>query len=142
MAEEVFNRLLDEDAMHFMVVTRDLGMNRPPRKIQIRHNVIRATRLDGDQFMLNLYDPVADDSLNSLEREVASFLDEQSKLYFWYRNVPHYGYYVQGWQKPRIYADFVFTAHPKDKTDYRKVWWSQWVVATLGRTPKSLNSKG
>ena len=73
---------------------------------------------------------------------MASFLDEQSRLYFWYRNIPHHGYYVQGWQKPRIYADFIFTAHPKDKTDYRKVGWAQWAVATLGRTPKSLNSKG
>ena len=64
---------------------------------------------------MNLFDPVPSDVLNSLEHEVASFLDEQSQLYFWYRNVPHRGYYVQGWQKSRIYADFIFTMKDIDR---------------------------
>ena len=51
--------------------------------------------------------------------EVASFLDGQGPLYFWYRNVPHRGYYVQGWQKSRIYADFIFTTTGGDKKDNR-----------------------
>ena len=55
-------------------------------------------------------------------REVASFLDEQSQLYFWYRNIPQRGYYVQGWQKSRIYADFIFTTHGAGKEDFRKVF--------------------
>jgi type III restriction enzyme len=122
LAEEVFNRLLSEDKMRFMVVLRDLGMNRLPRQMEIQKQVVRATRLDGDQFRLNLFDPVEADSLNSLEREVASFLDEQSRLYFWYRNVPHHGYYVQGWQKSRIYADFIFTMQDGKEEEYRKVF--------------------
>ena len=109
LAEEVFNNLLAEDKMRFMVVLHDLkGMNRPPEKVDIQKPFVKATRLDGNQFMLNLYEPMTADSLNSLEHEVASFLDEQSRLYFWYRNIPHHGYYVQGWQKSRIYADFIF----------------------------------
>jgi type III restriction enzyme len=79
---------------------------------------------------------VTSDSLNSLEREVASFLDEQSRLYFWYRNIPHYGYYVQGWQKPRIYADFIFTAHDGAEKDYRKVF----VLETKGLHLKNENT--
>jgi hypothetical protein len=78
LAEEVFNSLLNEDEMRFMVVLNDLGVNRPPEKVDIRKPFVKATRLDGNQFMLNLYDPMAADSLNSLEHEVASFLDEQS----------------------------------------------------------------
>ena len=124
LSEEVFNGLLNEDKMRFMVVLRDLGMNRPPEKVEIRKPFVKATRLDGNQFMLNLYEPMAADSLNSLEHEVASFLDEQSRLYFWYRNIPHHGYYVQGWQKSRIYADFIFAADGANTTkeDYRKVF--------------------
>jgi type III restriction enzyme len=136
LAEEVFNRLLDEDKMRFMVVLHDLGMNRFPKQMEIQKQVVRATRLDGDQFRLNLFDPVAADSLNSLEREVASFLDEQSQLYFWYRNVPHHGYYVQGWQKSRIYADFVFTMQLGEEQDYRKVF----VLETKGRHLKNENT--
>ena len=50
LAEEVFNGLLNEDKMRFMVVLRDLGMNRPPEKVEIRKPLVKATRLDGNQF--------------------------------------------------------------------------------------------
>ncbi len=114
--------MLDAEEMRFIVVTRDLGMHRLPKKVTIPKPVERAVRMDGNQLLLNLFDPVPKDHLNELEYEVASFLDEQSRLYFWYRNVPRTGYYVQGWQKPRIYADFIFTARDADRKDYRKVF--------------------
>ncbi|MHB8653095.1 MAG: DEAD/DEAH box helicase [Terriglobia bacterium] len=139
LAEQVFNRLLDEDKMRFMVVLHDLGMNRPPKKIVVPKSVVKATRLDGNQFVLNLYDPVPLDELNSLEHKVASFLDEQSQLYFWYRNIPHRGYYVQGWQKSRIFADFIFTTRDGvgPKKDYRKVF----VLETKGLHLKNENTE-
>jgi type III restriction enzyme len=139
LAEQVFNRLLDEDKMRFMVILHDLEVNRVPNEIEVQKQVTKATRLDGSQFVLNLFDPVPSDTLNSLEREVASFLDEQSKLYFWYRNIPHHGYYVQGWQKSRIYADFIFTLDGTDRTkkDYRKVF----VLETKGQHLKNENTK-
>jgi type III restriction enzyme len=135
LAQNIFNDLLDNEVMRFIVVTNDLGTNRPPETVGIPKQIVRATRLDGNQFELNLYDPVDSDSLNSLEREVASFLDGQSRLYFWYRNIPHHGYYVQGWQKSRIYADFIFTtqAEANGGKDYRKVF----VLETKGRHLKN-----
>jgi type III restriction enzyme len=99
--------------------------------------VVKATRLDGGQFEMNLFDPVSADSLNSLEREVASFLDEQGPLYFWYRNLPHRGYYVQGWRRPRIFADFIFTTSGGEQPDYRKVF----VLETKGLHLKNENTK-
>ena len=124
--------------MRFMVVLHDLGMNRLPKEIEIQKAAVKATRLNGNQFELNLFDPVPLDSLNSLEHEVASFLDEQSRLYFWYRNIPHRGYYVQGWQKSRIYADFIFTTRRggNSKKDYRKVF----VLETKGQHLKNENT--
>jgi type III restriction enzyme len=136
LAEKVFNELLERDEMRFMVVASDLGMNRLPRTEPVPKPAIRATRLDGSQFEMNLFDPVPADSLNTLEREVASFLDEQEALYFWYRNVPRRGYYVQGWQKPRIYADFIFTTTGGDEGDYRKVF----VLETKGLHLKNENT--
>jgi type III restriction enzyme len=128
--------MLENDEMRFIVVARDLGHHRLPKKLELPKSLIKATRLDGGQFEMNLFDPVAEDSMNSLEREVASFLDEQSQLYFWYRNIPHYGYYVQGWQKSRIYADFIFTTHGGDDSDYRKVF----VIETKGVHLKNENT--
>jgi type III restriction enzyme len=138
LAENVFNRLLDDDKMRFMVVVHDLAMNHPPAEIEIRKPVIKATRLDGNQFVMNLYDPVPAESLNSLEHKVASFLDDQSRLYFWYRNIPHKGYYVQGWKKSRIYADFIFTTKVgvKPEKDYQKVF----VLETKGLHLKNENT--
>jgi type III restriction enzyme len=122
LAEAAFNQMIEADEMRFMVVLHDLGMHRLPKKLEMPKTAVRATRLDGSQFEMSLFDPVPEDSLNSLERDVASFLDEQSPLYFWYRNIPHRGYYVQGWQKPRIYADFIFTTNGTGEPDYRKVF--------------------
>jgi len=123
LAETVFNHLLDKDAMRFMVVVHDLEINRVPKKIEVRKTMTKAIRMDNSQFEINLFEPMDADSFNGFEREVASFLDEQSQLYFWYRNIPHHGYYVQGWQKSKIYADFIFTTHGKNaKEDYRKVF--------------------
>jgi type III restriction enzyme len=122
LAEVAFNEMLEKDETRFMVVTRDLGMHRLPKKLEVAKSAVKATRLDGSQFEMNLFEPVPADALNSLEREVASFLDEQSQLYFWYRNIPHYGYYVQGWQKSRIYADFIFATHGGEAGGFRKVF--------------------
>jgi len=137
LAEQAFNEMLQNDEMRFMVVARDLGMHRLPKKEEVPKSVVKATRMDGSQFEMSLFDPVPADGLNSLEREVASFLDEQGPLYFWYRNVPHRGYYVQGWQKSRIYADFIFTTSGGDKKGYRKVF----VLETKGLHLKNENTK-
>ncbi len=137
LAEAAFNQMLEDDSMHFMVVARDLGTNRLPKKLEMAKSAPKAARLDGSQFEMNLFDPVPADSLNSLEREVASFLDEQSRLYFWYRNIPRRGHYVQGWQKSRIYADFIFTSNDGNKRDYRNVF----VLETKGLHLKNENTK-
>jgi len=137
LAEAIFNCLLDEDQMRFMVVMHDLGMTRLPAEIEIAKPVNRDTRLDGAQFVLNLFDPVPLGALNSLERKVASFLDEQSRLYFWYRNAARRGYYVQGWQKGRIYADFIFATQDGEASDYRKVF----VLETKGLHLKNDDTK-
>jgi type III restriction enzyme len=43
---------------------------------------------------------------------------------------------VQGWQKPRIYADFIFTMNGGKKLDYRKVF----VLETKGLHLKNENT--
>ena len=48
-------------------------------------------------------------AFNPFERSVATFLDAQTQLYFWYRNRSRHDYFVQGWEPNRIYADFIFT---------------------------------
>ncbi|HYW83205.1 MAG TPA: restriction endonuclease subunit R, partial [Spirochaetia bacterium] len=55
LAEAAFNQMLEEDEMRFMVVLRELGMHRLPGKLQMPKTAVRATRLDGSQFEMNLF---------------------------------------------------------------------------------------
>lgn len=114
LAQGVFLRLLEEDEMRFMVVAEDLGLtenwpNRLPRKTTVRAKQRPAVReQDNQQFELALFDSIPEDSLNGLELSVASYLDDQNQLYFWYRNASRRDYRVQGWRRNRIFADFIF----------------------------------
>lgn len=114
LAETVFAELLEAGTMRFMVVAEELGFNRLPGEHSARENQKRATRQDGNQFVLSLFEFVAEDDMNELENKVATYLDKQERLFFWYRNRPRRGYYVQGWKRHRIFADFVFTLKPDE----------------------------
>ena len=70
-------------------------------------------------------------AFNPFEHAVATFLDTQTQLYFWYRNRSRQDYFVQGWQPHRIYADFIFTTArgDDDKPEIDRVF----VVETKGK---------
>ena len=105
---EVFRALLDSGAMRFLVVAEDLEFNRLPAKIDVP-KARRANREDGRPYQRNLFDITTEDDLNQFENKVATYLDQQARLFFWYRNRSRKDYYVQGWKPRRIYADFIVT---------------------------------
>ncbi len=124
-AEDVFGGLLETGIMRFMVVTDDLGFNRLPKIQRSRSGQKKATRVDGNQFLMSLFDFVAEDDMNELENKVATYLDQQERLFFWYRNHPRRDYYVQGWKRHKIFADFVFTLRadePGNSDSFHKVF--------------------
>lgn len=131
LAEAVFHELLEGDEMRFMVVAEDFGFNRLPKKIAVPSGEKRATRLDGNQFVLSLFEHVPEDSMNSLEHQVASYLDEQENLFFWYRNASRRDYRVQGWKPGRIFADFIFTAS-RQTADADNAYHDVFVIETKG----------
>jgi type III restriction enzyme len=115
LARQVFHELLENGTMRFMVVTDELTTekmesHRLPAKLTIPENEPRANRdTTNAPFQLSLFDQMPAASLNSVERSVATFLDTQEQLFFWYRNRSRHDYFVQGWQPHKIYADFIFT---------------------------------
>ena len=108
LSREVFRGLLEEGTMRFLVVTEDLDFNRLPAKIEVP-KAKRANREDGGSYQRNLFDVTTEDEFNQLENKVATYLDQQARLFFWYRNRARKDYYVQGWRPRRIYADFIVT---------------------------------
>ena len=113
LSKRVFEELLDAGTMRFLVVTDDLEFNRLPREIHTDKGK-QANREDGGQYLLNLFERTNEDELNGLENKVATYLDQQERLFFWYRNRARKDYFVQGWKRGRIYADFIFTLRPEE----------------------------
>ena len=126
----VFSDLLESGTMRFLVVTKDLDFNQLPAKIDTASGK-QANREDGGQYLLNLFERTHEDELNGLENKVATYLDQQERLFFWYRNRSRKDYYVQGWKRGRIYADFIFTLRADEagiEDEYHQVF----VVETKG----------
>ena len=130
LSRRVFAELLESGAMRFLVVTDDLSFNRLPQRIETPA-ARRANREDGAQYERNLFDVITEDELNGLENKVATYLDTQARLFFWYRNRSRQDYYVQGWKPRRIYADFILTLQP-DEPDVDDEYHRVFVVETKG----------
>ena len=116
LSRDVFFGMLEHGVMRFLVVADDLTFNRPPPEVEIGGGK-QANRTDGGQFALNLYDRTSEEDLNALEAKVATYLDQQARLFFWYRNRSRKDYYVQGWKPGRVYADFVFALKAEQPSD-------------------------
>ena len=114
LARHIFHELLENGTMRFMVVTDELSSEKPtftklPPTLTIPQNEPRANSDIGKAFQLSLFEDMPASAFNTTERSVATFLEAQEMLYFWYRNRSRHDYFVQGWQPNRIYADFIFT---------------------------------
>ena len=127
IAEQVFRNMIAQDKMHFLVIANKLGyklLKPKPKKV----NAPYLTKRTAASLERSLFDPVSADDFNETERQVAWYLDDQDKLLFWYRNVPKSDYGVQGWQKHRVYADFIFTDTNSNGNGFNRVF----VVETKG----------
>jgi type III restriction enzyme len=127
LAEQVFRDMISQDKMHFLVIANKLGyklLKPKPKKVTAPY----LTKKTAAPLERSLFDPVSADDFNETERQVAWYLDDQDKLLFWYRNVPKQDYGVQGWQKHRVYADFIFTDTISNGNGFNRVF----VVETKG----------
>ena len=130
LSRQVFAALLESGVMRFIVVADDLTFNRLPQRIETPR-ARQANREDGGQYERNLFDLTTEGELNGLENKVATYLDTQARLFFWYRNRARKDYYVQGWKPGRIYADFMLTLKP-DEPDAGDEYHRVFVVETKG----------
>ena len=130
LSRQVFEEMLRSGTLRFIVVTDDLQWNRLPRTIEAP-DAKQANREDGGAYQFNLFDRTNEDELNGLENKVATYLDRQERLFFWYRNRVRRDYYVQGWKPRRIYADFIVTLRP-DEPDAEDEYHRVFVLETKG----------
>lgn len=66
----------------------------------------------GKQLQLNLFEPVYESEFNNFEKEFALYLDGNEAIRWWHKLALKQQYALQGWQRNRIFPDFV--VHKKD----------------------------
>lgn len=112
-AEQIFRGKLDSGEIQF-----DLDVGEPnyklrqSYKIEVHANQNLLTKY-GKPVQLSLFEPMYEyPSDNELEKNFAHFLDGEKALQWWHRIMARQQgeYYVQGWNKQRIYPDFVAMA--------------------------------
>ena len=70
---------------------------------------------DDSDFQISLFDTTYQRHYNELEKQVAWYLDEQSAVKWWHRMVAKQDYHLQGWQKRKVYPDFLAFISPDNK---------------------------
>ena len=68
----------------------------------------------GGPLEKSLFAPLYESDFNRDEREVAVYLDGETALTWWHRNVARTQYGIQGWKKGKIYPDFIFAVRADD----------------------------
>ena len=112
-AEQIFRKKLDSGEIQF-----DLEVGKPNYKLRQSYKIeVHANQnllaKYGKPVQLSLFEPMYEyPSDNELEKNFAHFLDGEKALQWWHRVVARQQgeYYVQGWNKQRIYPDFVAMA--------------------------------
>jgi type III restriction enzyme len=121
MAEQVFRKLIDRKKLCFFLI-QDKGHNELPSRIKVKSNR-QLVRSDNSPIQNSLFDYVPDEDLNETEKSVAIYLDEQEQLLWWYRNRVRKDFHIQGWQRHKIYPDFITAKKSKtQKDDYDTVY--------------------
>ncbi|MBD9360772.1 DEAD/DEAH box helicase family protein [Methylomonas sp. EbB] len=117
LAEVVFLREVQAGRIQFRLRT-DKNNWRMPNNIptQRQPDSPLLQRGDGKVVEHSFFDPVYRDDLNGYEQKVATYLDSEKALKWWHRNVAksQSGYGLQGWQKHKIYPDFIFALSHQD----------------------------
>ncbi|HMW38039.1 MAG: DEAD/DEAH box helicase family protein [Saprospiraceae bacterium] len=115
LAEDVFRKLLDKKKLCFFLI-QEKGHHLLPSHIKVKSNR-QLVRSDNSPIQKSLFDYVPDEDLNETEKTVAIYLDEQEQLLWWYRNRVRKDFHIQGWQRNKIYPDFIAAKSSKTKKD-------------------------
>ncbi|MCX7048540.1 MAG: restriction endonuclease subunit R, partial [Candidatus Sumerlaeota bacterium] len=128
LAEALFRAMLEKDELRFLFIGNNFDWSFP-KKIALKKDALILTKKTGHPLQLSLFEQVPEDQFNETEKTVAWYLEDQERLFFWYRNRSRLDYAIQGWRQHRIYPDFIFTATGKEtQRDYDRVY----VVETKG----------
>lgn len=118
LSEKIFTDKLKNGSLCFKIFKNEIEINwemgfEIDFIISTNDKVLR--KEDDRDFQLSLFDKTYQKHYNELEKKVAWYLDEQSAVKWWHRMVARQDYHLQGWQKRKIYPDFLASISPDNK---------------------------
>lgn len=76
-------------------------------KVMARQNERKLFKESGDKVENSLFEVVFEKDLNNLEKDFALYLSDSDAVTWWHRMVARQDYALQGWQRNKIYPDFI-----------------------------------
>ena len=110
VAEDIFREKLKRGTIRFSLEVPSSAFRLAEKYEVASRGTTPLSRDDGHPFQANLFDPVLSEDYDSKdERNFAKYLDEAEAIRWWHRVAARnrHEYYLRGWQKGRIYPDFV-----------------------------------
>jgi type III restriction enzyme len=122
LCETIFREMLENDIVRFVLISTKGGFTLP-KSIKTSGNSL-PNNTGTSLAQASLFDAIGEDDFNNYERSVAMYFERQSKMLWWHRNiVGKTGYYLQGWEKSKIYPDFIYTTKdPASDSKFDKVY--------------------
>lgn len=110
-SEDMFKEKLNAGTIQFkLMATSNEALNWELAKtltISVKDTDRIFRRKSAEDIERNLFEKVYQKELNDLEQDVAWYLDEHDAVKWWHRLVVKQDYHLQGWQRNRIYPDFL-----------------------------------
>ena len=118
LSEKIFIDKLKKGALCFKIFKNKIDINWTMGHeidfiVSTNDKVLR--KEDDRDFQISLFDTTYQRHYNELEKQVAWYLDEQSAVKWWHRMVARQDYHLQGWQKRKVYPDFLAFISPDNK---------------------------
>jgi len=105
LSEELFQRKLKQGEITFKLLTN----GNEHLNYQLAHELqVLAAR--GDRKLIennSLFEFLYEKDFNSLEKDFALYLSAQEAVQWWHRMVARQDYGLQGWQRNKVYPDFI-----------------------------------
>ena len=118
LSEKIFTDKLKDGSLCFKIFKHQIDINWKMGHeidfiVSTSDKVLR--REDDRDFQISLFDTTYQRHYNELEKQVAWYLDEQEAVKWWHRMVAKQDYHLQGWQKRKIYPDFLAFISPDNQ---------------------------
>lgn len=109
-AAEVFHAKLTTSEISFRLYVHDERLNwelAETLNLIVGEEDRTFLRKNGEPLARFLYQKLYERELNGLEREVAWYIDGEAAVKWWHRLVARQDYHLQGWQRNKVYPDFL-----------------------------------